>query len=129
MNKISTNAELIKKSLKYQLVDGSDDDGNNNSIRSYKGSSSRHKSKDKDKVKGKDKDKDKKRKEIVIVVAVVVVERMKIRMIEVGIMIERRSIVLKVITFLLILFSIAMLVLFIFFGVGDDVMMMFKFQS
>ena len=61
MNKISTNAELIKKSLKYQLVDGSDDDGNNNSIRSYKGSSSRHKSKDKDKVKGKDKDKKKKR--------------------------------------------------------------------
>ena len=62
MNKISTNAELIKKSLKYQLVDGSDDDGNNNSIRSYKGSSSGHKSKDKDKVKDKDKDKDKKKK-------------------------------------------------------------------
>jgi len=62
MNKISTNAELIKKSLKYQLVDGSDDDGNNYSIRSYKGSSSRHKSKDKDKVKDKDKDKDKDKK-------------------------------------------------------------------
>ena len=37
MNKISTNTKLIKKSLIYQLVDGSDDDddGNNNSVNWY----------------------------------------------------------------------------------------------
>ena len=62
MNKTLTNADLIKKSLKYQLVDGSDDDDrNDNDVSSYKGSSSRHKSKDKDKDKVKDKDKKKKR--------------------------------------------------------------------